>query len=623
MIYTEHKFTLDVNKTASQVSLSVKKGDTARRLMINLMASGYPYHITEECYAVIAATKPDGHVIFNNCTIENCVIRYDFTPQTVAAVGLVECEVIVYGKRGLQISSAGFSIIVEESNYAAVESSSEATAFAALIMEVQALVARGVMAPAIVSEAAGEQISLTDASNELVCGLRIFGKSTQDGTPTVDAPVEIVNVGAGGSIEAKLLGKNIVSDLTYLNSNADYASLVKSDDTSALRQGETYTASVTLTAAEETEAYWNNVSGFFELEAITVSAGTKRYSRTFVALADGDAGTSKIFMSKTSTGDGVAIQPSDFQIERGAVATDYEVTEQSMVISTPEGLLGVPMSRDGIYKDSEEKHWNSDEIDLKRGVYVKRIGTVTSADMLRGLVALNSESDNYIQFTINNVLGSIIPAAIESSSTTAHYKALCSHLPLGGQVSTGTSNDSFWIYKQNTIVLVLNKTDFPDVESVETWLTDNDVKIQYILQEPIETELTAAEIAAFAALHTYKPNTSIYNDAGAYMAAEYVADTKRYIDNATSPAAVIAEVTLLASAWEGSDSLYSQVVEIDGITENSQVNLTPSVEQLSIFYEKDLTFVTENDGGVVTVYAIGQKPQNDYTIQADIVEVIA
>ena len=136
-------------------------------------------------------------------------------------------------------------------------------------------------------------------------------------------------------------------------------------------------------------------------------------------------------------------------------------------------------------------------------------------------------------------------------------------------------------------------------------------------------DYTSEEIAAFAALHTYKPNTSIYNDVGAYMAAEYVADTKRYIDNATSPAAVIAEVTLLASAWAGSDSLYSQVVEIDGITENSQVNLTPSVEQLSIFYEKDLTFVTENDGGVVTVYAIGQKPQNDYTIQADIVEVIA
>lgn len=85
--------------------------------------------------------------------------------------------------------------------------------------------------------------------------------------------------------------------------------------------------------------------------------------------------------------------------------------------------------------------------------------------------------------------------------------------------------------------------------------------------------------------------------------------------------AKIVSVALPASAWVGGNNLYSQVVAIDGITKNSQVDLTPSVEQLVIFYEKDITFVTENDGGVVTVYVIGQKPANDYTIQANVVEV--
>ena len=83
----------------------------------------------------------------------------------------------------------------------------------------------------------------------------------------------------------------------------------------------------------------------------------------------------------------------------------------------------------------------------------------------------------------------------------------------------------------------------------------------------------------------------------------------------------ITEVTLLASKWVGSENLYSQVVEIDNVTKRSQVDLTPSVEQLAIFYEKDLTFVTENENGVVTVYAIGQKPQNDYTVQVTVTEV--
>ena len=84
----------------------------------------------------------------------------------------------------------------------------------------------------------------------------------------------------------------------------------------------------------------------------------------------------------------------------------------------------------------------------------------------------------------------------------------------------------------------------------------------------------------------------------------------------------IGSVELSASAWvPRNDNLYSQIVNIEGITENSQVDLTPDVEQLVVFYQKDLTFVTENDGGVVTVYAIGQKPSNDYTIQVTITEV--
>ena len=89
----------------------------------------------------------------------------------------------------------------------------------------------------------------------------------------------------------------------------------------------------------------------------------------------------------------------------------------------------------------------------------------------------------------------------------------------------------------------------------------------------------------------------------------------------SKPSARIASVELLAANWIGETSPYSQVVNIDGITENSQVDLTPSIEQLEVFYEKDLGFVTENDNGVITVYVIGQKPANDYVIQVTITEV--
>ena len=90
----------------------------------------------------------------------------------------------------------------------------------------------------------------------------------------------------------------------------------------------------------------------------------------------------------------------------------------------------------------------------------------------------------------------------------------------------------------------------------------------------------------------------------------------------TRPASKVAYVTLLASAWEGEDGQYSQIVDIEGVTEYSQVDLKPNADQLAIFHEKDLALSTENEDGVLTVYAIGDKPTRDYTIQVSITEVV-
>lgn len=84
----------------------------------------------------------------------------------------------------------------------------------------------------------------------------------------------------------------------------------------------------------------------------------------------------------------------------------------------------------------------------------------------------------------------------------------------------------------------------------------------------------------------------------------------------------VSSVALLSDNWVGQESPYTQVVQISGVTPNSKVDLQPDTEQLSIFHEKDLAFVAENEDGVVTVYCVGQRPTNDYTMQATITEVI-
>lgn len=112
---------------------------------------------------------------------------------------------------------------------------------------------------------------------------------------------------------------------------------------------------------------------------------------------------------------------------------------------------------------------------------------------------------------------------------------------------------------------------------------------------------------------------SIYDAVMEYIAIHR--DEFKGKDGKDGSTSKVGEVRITAAGWQGEGNLYSQVVDIPGVTANSQVDLTPSIEQLAIFYEKDLAFVTENEDGVVTIYAIGQKPQNDYTIQVTITEV--
>lgn len=52
----------------------------------------------------------------------------------------------------------------------------------------------------LVGSEAGNPISCNDAFTAPLCGLTVYGRSTQDGTPTPDAPVPIVSAGDSGTI---------------------------------------------------------------------------------------------------------------------------------------------------------------------------------------------------------------------------------------------------------------------------------------------------------------------------------------------------------------------------------------------------------------------------------------
>ena len=67
-------------------NIFVKKGDTDRRLEVTF-TDGSGTLSLDGCYAVFAAKREDGSVLFNDCTVEGDKAFYELTHDTVAFVG--------------------------------------------------------------------------------------------------------------------------------------------------------------------------------------------------------------------------------------------------------------------------------------------------------------------------------------------------------------------------------------------------------------------------------------------------------------------------------------------------------------------------------------------------------
>lgn len=83
----------------------------------------------------------------------------------------------------------------------------------------------------------------------------------------------------------------------------------------------------------------------------------------------------------------------------------------------------------------------------------------------------------------------------------------------------------------------------------------------------------------------------------------------------------LVQLTLPFTNWKGAKSPYSMALTIEGLSNRSRIDLWPSVSNLERLRIMGTGLCTENDSGTVTVYALGNKPDEDITIQASITEV--
>lgn len=247
------------------------------------------------------------------------------------------------------------------------------------------------------------------------------------------------------------------------------------------------------------------------------STGTENY--VIFEIKEGD----ELFLRFDINKSGQSAEFYDIMLNRGEIALPYEsYFNQSLTLSTPNGLPGIKVDTGGNYTDSTGQQWITDEIDLARGKYIQRIGR-----------KIFDGAENWSHTITEKHKNNNFQMMIENEKGTINHHSVCNYIRFTNMAWDDVLENLPKIYVYDSQITA----SFPpesEINSLETWKNylkeKRDFEIQYVFETPTETELTPETIAAFKILHSNYPTTVISNDENAGMEASYVADTKHYID---------------------------------------------------------------------------------------------
>ena len=366
----------------------------------------------------------------------------------------------------------------------------------------------------LIGSETGNPLSVDDAFPAPLCGLTVYGRSTQSGTPTPDAPVPIVSAGDGGSVAVKVTGKNLlyIPDIEEVTANG----ITYSVKNGVIKAKGTFVGSTVIwliqrtinlfpgtwlfnpnpiKGTESTEHYLdltNSINKAFSIRINNINTPTK--------LTDAETKyhfSLSITLKKGATVD-MEWQPQMLLSDKLLPYSPYR--EQLLTLPTPTGLPGIPVTSGGNYTDPQGQQWVCDEVDLERGVKVQRIYKV------------DVDGEN-VKFEQGGDYANLVPRGMPIA------------LYVNGQriyaISTFTS--SLWYFNMaNGQFLYLIAANISD--QLNASCKKQPGKVYYVLATPIETPLTPAELSAYKAITAYGPDTVVQAGDGAGVKLEYQRD---------------------------------------------------------------------------------------------------
>lgn len=400
-----------------------------------------------------------------------------------------------------------------------------------------------ILSAASTNIATGETITISDSLEAPLAGLNIYGKSMQKtttGAQLFDASEIPSTTQGGATLTNNGDGSVTISGEGELTDNFNVSiSIPINEARQFLKEGYLYTNGSKITPSFYcyTQGATNNVSTFSGKANITTEILDEMTAFKIVFFSSkGTIITPGIFWPMMwQDGDGTwepytggipspnAEYPQEIRTTSDFAvvvknSTGGSAVSQTLDVTIPEqGFYGIPVSDGGNYTDTSGQQWVCDELDFTNKKFIKRIGREKFSGSENEEWVLNAAAENKTRFYINLANGKIASGS----------KCLCNRLIYGISGESGScfvSNSRFYIDVEISINSVALLRDY---------LNTHQLDVIYMLETPIEIDISDEEIQAFKELHTYKPNTTIMSDSEpqAGMKVEYALDMKTYVDN--------------------------------------------------------------------------------------------
>lgn len=353
-------------------------------------------------------------------------------------------------------------------------------------------------ANAIVESASGETIVVRDSSSHFFDGLSVFGKSEQGENPSPDNKQDVINIGGDGIIEIEIGTSNILPDNDVVKTVKNYKVCTKNGF--LLKKGVKYVLS---TNENATALYIND---FDKQEGLCFGYNTSSIEYTppknIKAFFD--------YYNANGLPDAAKMWLNIY------TAQSYEPYKepQTITLQTQNGLPGLQVASGGNYTDSSGQQWICDEISVRDGVF----GILKNLNMVH---VKNCEES----FAIGEHANGQKYVSFDASNAEANYVPMSDRY-IGSEWTN--TNNKIYVPAKGWAIITDNR--FTDLETVKTIIRQENPCILYKVNTPVFEPFSEEVQQAYRALHTYYPNTTVTNDAGAHMEVEYVADTKTYID---------------------------------------------------------------------------------------------